>query len=157
MEEKKSSDLISLEGMKLSDVSVEEFREIMEDLRKSNQEQADYAKRTWIISLIAAIAIFLAAAGIMVSVAMFMPRLNKMLDEVEVSLENIETITSDVAAMDLDTLMGDVSELVTSTEDSLAQAMKKIDAIDVEGLNSAVEDLNAVTNELALFFGVKKR
>lgn len=141
-----------MEEKKLQDISAEEFRDMLEDLRKSNQEQADYAKRAWIMSLISTIAVMIVAVFIIVYGAFLMPKVNRMLAEAETSLQNIETITNEVAKVDFEGLIDDVGGLVTTTEKDLEKTMEKIDAIDFEELNQAIKDLGDVIEPLANFF-----
>lgn len=141
-----------MDDRKLADISADEFRDMLEDLRKSNQEQADYAKRAWIMSLISTIAVIVVAVFILVYGAFLMPKVNRMLAEAETSIQNIEQITNKVAKVDFEGLIGDVGSLVTTTEKDLESTMKQIEKIDFEQLNNAIQDLSDVVQPLANFF-----
>lgn len=141
-----------MEDKKLQDISAEEFRDMLADLRKSNQEQADYAKRAWIMSLISTIAVMIVAVFIVVYGAFLMPKVNRMLAQAESSLANIQKITEEVASVDFEGLIDDVGGLVATTEEDLGVTMRKIEDIDFEQLNKAIRDLSNVIEPMANFF-----
>jgi len=141
-----------MEDKMISDMSVEELRDALADLRKTNQQQADYARKTWVMSLISTIAVLIVAVCILAYGAFLMPKVNRMLNEAESSLENIEDVTAQLKNVDFEGLMGDVGGLVTATEKDLAATMKKIDDIDIDHLNQAIKDLSDVIQPLANFF-----
>lgn len=141
-----------MEDKKLQDISAEEFRDMLADLRKSNQEQADYAKRAWIMSLISTIAVMIVAVFIVVYGAFLMPKVNRMLAQAESSLANIQKITEEVASVDFEGLISDVGGLVETTEEDLNVTMRKIEGINFEQLNKAIEDLSNVIEPMAYFF-----
>ncbi len=141
-----------MEDKMISDMSVEELRDALADLRKTNQQQADYARKTWVMSLISTIAVLIVAVCILAYGAFLMPKVSRMLNEAESSLENIEDVTAQLKNVDFEGLMGDVGGLVTATEKDLAATMKKIDDIDIDHLNQAIKDLSDVIQPLANFF-----
>lgn len=141
-----------MDEKKLVDLSAEEFRDAIADLRKTNQEQADYAKRAWIMSLISTIAVLIVAVFVLVYGAYLMPKVNRILDDAEESLTNIQTISEELVKADYEGIIGDVGGLVTTTEESLNTTMKKIDEINIKQLNQAIKDLSDVIQPLANFF-----
>ena len=136
----------------IMDMSADEFREILADLRKTNQEQADYAKRAWIMSLISTIAVLIVALFIMLYGAFLMPKVNSLLDEAQIGLTNVSQITDKLSKVDFEGLIDDVGGLVITTEKDLGITMKKIDEIDFKGLNRSIGDLGDVIEPLAKFF-----
>ena len=136
----------------IMDMSADEFREILADLRKTNQEQADYAKRAWIMSLISTIAVLIVALFILLYGAFLMPKINSLLNEAQIGLTNVTEITDKLSKVDFEGLIDDVGELVITTEKDLGITMKKIDEIDFKGLNRSIGDLGDVIEPLAKFF-----
>ena len=61
-------------------------------------------------------------------------------------VENISTLVGDVEG-----LVGNVDALAISAQESLKQTMTKLDAINFQALNKAIEDLAAVIEPLANF------
>ena len=136
----------------IMDMSADEFREILADLRKTNQEQADYAKRAWIMSLISTIAVLIVTLFILLYGAFLMPKVNSLLNEAQISLTNVSGITDKLSKVDFEGLIDDVGGLVITTEKDLGITMKKIDEIDFKGLNRSIGDLGDVIEPLANFF-----
>jgi len=141
-----------MEEKKLADMSIDELRDALADLRKSNQQQADYAKRAWTMSLISTIAVIIVMIFILAYGAFLMPKIDALLEQAQTSIENIEQITEELATLDFEGLMDGVGGLVTSTEKDLEFTMEKIDAIDIEQLNQAIKDLSDIIQPLANFF-----
>ena len=97
---------------------------------------------------------------------MFLPKLEALVtqvstfvDNAEQVVENLNTISTDLAALDLSTMMEnmsglitDVDELITTTQQGLENTLEKIDKIDFDALNKAIKDLADVIEPLAKFF-----
>ncbi len=143
-----------MDDKKLLEMSEEEFRETLAELNKANREQADYAKRTWILSMISTISIVIVAAFIMIYCTFLIPKVNKLLNVAQASLENIEKVSEELSEADIDGLVAEVGDLIGETEKDLALTMEKIDSLDIEELNRAIRNLSDVIEPLAEFFGV---
>lgn len=141
-----------MEEKKMLEMSEQEFRDILEDLEKSNREQADYAKKTWIMTLISTISILVVVVFLLIYCTFLIPRINNMLNQAQVSLDNIAEISADISALDFEGLMGEVGGLVTTTEKDLNKTMEKIDEINIEDLNKSIKSLGDVIEPLADFF-----
>ena len=137
----------------LEGISLEEFRADMEDLKKSNLDQAIYAKRQYHQTLISTIALLIVCAAIIFAGLTLLPKINTLLDNAITSLENVNQISQEISKIDFEGLMDDVGGLVTTTEKDLAVTMEKLNSIDFEGLNKGIENLSAVIEPLAKFFG----
>ena len=134
-------------------ISIDEFRKDMEELKKSNDAQAKYAKKQYHQTMISTIAVLVVCISMLGSGLLFMPKINYLLNNAITSLENINQITSEISKVDFEGLIDDVGGLVTTTEKDLEQTMKTIEAIDIEGLNDGIANLTAVIEPLAEFFG----
>ena len=82
------------------------------------------------------------------------------LTELNVVVENTQIITDELKAADLEgtihSLSGtldSVGSLVEDSSDSLTSAIKKLVALDIETLNTAIQDLYRVVEPLASLFG----
>ena len=146
-----------MEEKKMLEMSEQEFRDILEDLEKSNREQADYAKKTWIMTLISTISILVVVVFLLVYCVFLIPRINNMLNQAQVSLDNIAEISADISALDFEGLMGEVGGLVTTTEKDLNKTMEKIDEINIEDLNKSIKSLGDVIEPLADFFNTVQK
>jgi len=137
---------------------MDENREILEQLKKTNES---IRRQTRILLVMG---IFMIAAAVFCGIAMgvmfrfagqleeALPRVNDIVTQLEAVLGNLETTSGQLAAMDLEQMVTDVNTLVTTCQSSLEQTMVKLDAIDFEMLNDAIEDLSAVIKPLADFF-----
>ena len=134
-------------------ISLEEFRADMEELKKSNLDQAIYAKRQYHQTMISTIAVLIVCASIIFAGFILLPKVTTLLDSAITSLENVNQISQEISKIDFEGLMDDVGGLVTTTEKDLAITMEKLNSIDFEGLNKGIEDLSAVVEPLAKFFG----
>ena len=77
---------------------------------------------------------------------------SEMLDQTALVVDNLETITSDLAKADIEGMLNNVNELVITSEESMQEAVKKIDDIDIRSLNKAIKDLQAVVTPLSRLF-----
>ena len=76
-----------------------------------------------------------------------------MMGEINSVMSNLEVVTDDLAKTDLTDMLNNVNDLVVQSEDSISDAMVKIDAIDIDALNGAIEDLGKIVAPLAKLFG----
>jgi len=74
-------------------------------------------------------------------------------------LTNLETVTTELANADLtgmveniDALVGNVDDLVSTSQTGVTQAVQKINAINFDALNDAIKDLSDVIEPIAKFF-----
>lgn len=133
-----------------------EFQSLMEDIKKSNDAQAKYGKRQYFMSQITAAASIVILGIVLFVSASLLPKLNETYEHTEAIMADLQTITSELAQSDLDDMLNNINRLVVSSEGSIDDTMKKIDAIDIESLNKAIKDLSAVVEPLAKFFNVFK-
>ena len=74
-------------------------------------------------------------------------------------LENLESVTTELVSADLtgmvahmDDLVSNVDGLVDVSQDGIENTLKKIEAIDLDTLNKAIQDLSDVLEPIANFF-----
>ena len=157
---------------------MEEKKELIELLKKveeSNRQQTRFVKIQCILTaatLLCCLVVFIMVANVLPQI---LPKLNAVTTQLQTVLSNVEQVTEDLANTDLesmiqgvDSLVGnvdglvgdvgglvdDVDVLVASGQDSLRKTMDKLNAINFETLNQAIEDLAAVVEPLAKFFNV---
>lgn len=128
----------------------QELQELLKRLDESNRKQAKYAKWQCIFSVIAA----LCCVALFVMVSTLMPQVRELTAHTETVLKHLEVVTAQLADMDLGDMIRNVDELVTTSQDSLAQMMAKLNTIDFESLNRAIGDLADVVEPLANFFNI---
>lgn len=141
--------------------------DILQDIRDNERKEMKYAKRQSVISMV--LSSICLTIVIMIGIAVFslLPKVGAlvrnanaiieeasgMMSEAEDVVTNLNTVTNDLAKLDINELFDNVNGLVVESEDSISEAMERIEKIDFESLNSAIKDLGAVISPLARFFG----
>lgn len=139
------------------------IRELTEENRKQQAllEKQCRATRTLGILLVCLVAV--------VSIAMFtlLPKVtatlkgfDTTLNELNVVVENTQIITEELKSADIegtihsfsDTL-NSVNGLVEDSADSLTASLKKLEELDIDTLNKAIQGLYKVVNPLSSLFG----
>ena len=130
--------------------------ELLEKIEKTNRRQLLFTQIFCGIALVAALFCILA----LVKVHQLLPQVQGITAQMQGGLGNMEQAASQLAALDLqgiaenvEALVGNVDMLAINAQDSLKQTMTKLDTIDFETLNKAIQDLAAVVQPLADFFG----
>lgn len=131
----------------------EEYKEYMKRMEESNAAQARYAKKQYHMSMITALASIIILAIVILGAV----RLNALYADLQKTMRNIETVSSELAKADIDGMIKDVEGLVDSSQSGLNDAIQKIDLIDIETLNKAILDLSNVVDPLSQFFSQFKR
>lgn len=134
-----------------------DMREILERLEKSNRQQLRYARLQSILAVLAALCFI----GLVVVVGSIVPELmdfaseaESLLGQAEVVLTNLEDVTNELAQVEFTKMIDDVNGLVTSSQQGLEGTLEKINSIDIESLNEAIDGLAKVVEPLAKFFKV---
>ena len=129
--------------------------ELLERIEKENRKQTWFARLQFVFAIVAAAAcIVLLLTGIKV-----LPQLEDTISQAETVLNNLESVTTELAQSDLsgmvenmDALVTNVDGLVSSSQSGVEDAIEKINAIDFEALNDAINDLSNVIEPIAKFF-----
>ena len=94
--------------------------------------------------------------ALVVMVSRLMPQINEILGQAKIAMGQIQTVLGDLqqttgplAQVDYAGMVDNVDNLVTTGQQSLAQMMEKVNSMDFETLNQAIEDLAAVIEPLA--------
>ena len=134
---------------------MEESKDNLELLRKSEknsrmQTYSGYA-RTALVLVCAVCMVVLAMA-----VMKLMPQINAILgqaqgavNQVGTVLDYLEQTSYQLSQVDLQGMVSNVDGLVTTGQQSMEATMEKLNGIDFDALNKAIQDLSAVTQSLA--------
>ena len=134
-----------------------DMREILERLEKSNRQQVRYARLQSILAVLAAlcfIGLVVVAGSIVPELMDFASEAESLLSQAEVVLTNLEDVTNELAQVEFTKMIDDVNGLVTSSQQGLEGTLEKINSIDIESLNEAIDGLAKVVEPLAKFFKV---
>ena len=134
-----------------------EMLELMKKIEESSRKQLLYTR----IQCIAAVLAVACFAGIYFLIKDFLPQISAIITQIpgvvaqmEVVLGNLEVVTTELAAVDFAGMIDGVNTLVATGQASLVETVNKLNAIDFEALNTAIDTLTQVIDPLAKFFKV---
>lgn len=95
-----------------------------------------------------------------VSAVLLVPKANSILsdfeatmEEVNEGVENLNETAEELASIDFEGLVDETTKLIDDAHSGILQAAEKMEAMDIESLNSAIKDLGAIVAPLAKLFG----
>ena len=144
------------EQKKQTPAGAEDFSAVMKRLEASNAAQERYARKQYRMSQLSTVANLAVLALVVFLVATLLPKVNATFEDLNTVMKNVQTITEDLAEVDVEGMMGNIDDLVVESSDSLTQAMKKINALDIEKLNDAINNLNDAIEPMARFANMFK-
>ena len=134
-----------------------DMHEILERMEKTNRQHLRHARLQSFLTLLAA----LCFVGLVFAVSSIMPRLSgfvdeaeKLLGQAEVVLTNLEEVTEELTELEFAQMVEDVDNLVRSSQAGLEETLEKVNSIDIEKLNEAIDGLSKVVEPLTKFFKV---
>lgn len=138
---------------------MEENRETLELLRKIERNSR---MQTW-SGYVRTGLMLVCAVCMAVLVGMLyrlMPQIHEILGQarqtfaqVGTVLDYLEQTSYQLSQVDLQGMVSNVDALVSSGQQSLETSMEKLNSVDFEALNKAIQDLSAVIQPLARIFG----
>lgn len=134
---------------------MEENKETLELLKKIERANRHQVWSGYIRSgLMLVCAVCMVALVLMVF--RLMPQINEILGQAKLAMGQIQTVLTDLqqttgqlAQVDYAGMVSNVDNLVTTGQESLTGMMEKLNSVDFEKLNQAIEDLAAVIEPLA--------
>ena len=129
-----------------------EIIELLEKMEKSNRQQALIGLLQCIFSLAAVVCCVIAV----MMVRNVLPELEQTMVQIDAVLNNLEQVTGQLAELDFANMVKDVDALVATGQDSLEQTMEKLNSIDFDVLNRAIQNLSNAVEPVARFFKVFK-
>ncbi|WP_418578866.1 hypothetical protein [Hungatella sp.] len=144
MEEKKNP---------FASLSDKELEAMLKRLEDSNERQASYAKKQCRMSQITALASILILAIVIYTSATIIPRVNRLFDDVETVMDSVNVVAKELEEANLGQMVTDIDNLVTSSDQSVKEALRQINSVDIQTLNQAILDLSNLISPLARFFG----
>ena len=122
--------------------------ELLEKMEKNSRKQVFFARIQFVVTVIA----LACCAVLLLSGMKILPQLQETAKQAEIVMSNLEIVTSELAQADLTGMVENVDALVVTGQEGIEQAMEKINAIDFEALNQAIQDLSDVINPITNFF-----
>ena len=134
-----------------------DLREILEKLDKSNRQQVRYARlQSALLILTALCFVVLVVLGVRLvpQLQEFAAEAHGLLGQAETVLTNLEQVTTELAEVEFVKMIDDVDALVSSSQAGLEETLEKVNSIDIEKLNDAIDGLSKVVEPLAKLFNV---
>lgn len=137
----------------------EELISVLKELREENAAQRRLLEKQCRITRRLSILLVCLVAAVAVFLFTLLPKITSTLDELNVVVENTQEITDELKAADIEGTIRSLSDtlnsvngLVTDSSESLSITLKKMEAMDIDTLNKAINDLYHVVDPLASLF-----
>lgn len=129
--------------------------ELLQRLVTTSSKQLFYARLTTLTAMVLCAAVALCLGLVVPKVMTTVDNANDILSQVSETITLADTTLESVTEMSTSvTDMGTTMEtFITDNAETVEEVMTKLDKIDFEGLNDAIEDLGDVVEPLANFFG----
>ena len=128
-------------------------------LEKHSRQQALFTKVLCILCaavLVCALVLTVAIAGVTMELKQTIQPLQQVAGQVEdmagqaqTVMGNLNTVTQALADADLSSIVDNMSTLTVESQAAVADAMEKLDTIDIDTLNKAIADLAEIVEPLA--------
>ena len=92
-------------------------------------------------------------AVVVISAITIVPRVNRTLREAQQAIEAMNEIADSLDVEELGGLITDTHEFVNTSNEELADAMERVESIDIDTLNRAIQDLEAIVEPIARMMG----
>lgn len=135
----------------------QDLQQILARLEENSRKQTRWAKWQCVFSLAAAVfcgVILIAALRILPQMDQVMAQVYTLAEQAGAVLANLETVTEALADADLAGMVENIDALAVTSQEGVAKAMEKINAMDIEALNKAITDLAKVVEPLAKLVNV---
>lgn len=138
----------------MDNTHMEDRDELLQKLVKNSSKQLFYARLTSLAALVLCVAVVVCLAVVVPKVLETVDSANDILVQVSDTITIVDTTLESVTEMSISiTDMGSTMEtFITDNAETVEAIMTKLEEIDFEGLNDAIEDLGNVVEPLANFF-----
>ena len=129
--------------------NVEEHNKEMAQTEKS---QLKYQKLSFVMSMLSAIFTGTVLIIVICLAAYVVPKVNTVYNSTMVSLNNLEYLTTELKEADLGGTVDNINTLTIQATDDMSRTVERIDSVDLEKLNEAIDNLNETVKPMAEFF-----
>lgn len=132
---------------------IKEFKAILNDIRENEKKHAFRANVISGVSLAIVAIMAIIFLTVIPKVMGIITDAQKIIDDASIAVENLTAVSNHLNEVDLPELFAEVDTLVDSSQSSVNAAAKKIEAIDVEGLNEAITSLKNIVGPIGKLLG----
>lgn len=119
--------------------------ELLMKIEENTRKQLRAARIQCVFSLIAAVC----CIAVLIAVMQLIPVVEDLAVHAETILTDLEITAHHLAQIDLAQTLENLNALMTTSQSGVAEAIDKLNAIDIETLNGAIEDLAEIIKPLA--------
>ena len=135
------------------------MEQVLERMEKQSRRQLLFIKVLCVLCaflLVCTVVLTLSITGAVKQVLTIAQPLQQMADQAGTVLANLDNVAQELADADLGSMVENVNTLTSDSQTAVTEAIEKLDTIDIETLNKAIQDLADVVEPLAKvsnFFG----
>ena len=133
-------------------MAMENNQVALEKLEKNSRQQLLFLK----ILCGLCVGILICVLVMTLSIAGVAGQVTELADQAKFVMDNLDTVTWELANADIGSMVENMGTLAADSQAIVESAMNKLDAINLEALNQAIEDLADIVEPLANlsnFFG----
>ena len=137
-----------------------EYRQNVEEhnreMAETERSQLKFQKLAFIMSMLSAIFTGIILIIVIFLVCYVIPKVNTIYDSTMISLNNLEHLTTELKDADLGGTVQNINNLTIQATGDLSDTMSRLNSVDLEKLNQAIDNLNKTIEPMAKFFGAMK-
>ena len=134
-----------------------ELLDLLQKIEKTHRQQVNLTRLVCIFALVAAVCCGCTLGlvyNILPQITDILPQISTVASQMQTILTDLEQTTRQLSGMDFAGMVEDVDILVTTAQDSLENTMGKLNSIDFNTLNKAIEDLAKVVEPMSKLMNV---
>lgn len=128
--------------------------ETLRRLEETERERSRYVRMQFYLSAVTAACSVMVLAILMAAYVTVVPDVQKTSEEIRTAAESLNRISSQLSEAELDQMVRNVDRMALTSEESVREALEKIQAIDIDELNRAIQGLSDVVQPFADFMNL---
>ena len=89
---------------------------------------------------------------VLISAIIIVPRAVRLMNTAQRTLNNIESVSEDLKALDFAETIRSVDENTAQAMSDVSEAMNKLDQLDIGSLNQSIDELKESTEKFSMLF-----
>lgn len=129
-------------------------QEVLQKLERISSQQLLFTKILCVLCalvLICSLVMMFSVTGAAKELMTLAQPLQELAGEADTIMADLGAVAESLAEADLGSIVENVNALASESQNAVAGAMKKLDAIDIDTLNQAIRDLADIVGPLANF------
>ena len=125
---------------------------ILEKLEKQSRQQLRFTKILCILCVLmlaCALVLTMSVTNAAKQIVTLVEPLQTVANQASAVIGNLDTVALTLAEADLGAMVENVNTLTASSQQAVTEALEKLEGIDIDTLNTAIEDLAIIVEPLA--------